>query len=373
MRPLHFALGAALALLATRGDSAPPWKEAADRIAFPLAQLSFPATAGSMAVTESGEASRKGEALDNVVQYASKDKAVFGTIYIYYPGLPHAGLAAIATDWVIRQNAPNIRGGAIRSVAAGGTAGTALRFDYEGYRSGLITIAAFLKRDRWIIGVRVSGPPGRRAEVETAAASLLDGLRLGGTQPPRTLQPLAIQSCPKGGDQRPAKLLPDNKAIMPAQGFVGTFDGAGMQATDEPSNKIVYLPGRVPTEFCRASLSIKGGTLPLLRAVDGEPLFADGRTVRIVLLNDAGRMLEVDHSAKLGGYVLLFHDLGATNILGTYDGIPSDAQLAAILDGDDKEGGRFRVPVELSPLRGPSITLPSMDAKDVAPEKKPIP
>ena len=371
MRGLVRIFVGALALLAGAAQAEPPWKQAGDRLVFPLGKLSLPVRAGTVAVTETGEASHPGEALDNVAQYASPDKAVFATIYVYYPGLPHAGLAAVATDSVIHQNSPKVTGGTFRSVAAGGTDGTALRADYEGYRTGLTSIAAFLKRDRWIVAIRVSGPPERRSEVEAAAKALLDGVKLEGGKPPRPLKPLALSACPEAGPQIAAKLLPDDSAKMAPLGMIGSFDGAGMDALDEASGKTTYLASRVPAEFCRASLAVKSGSLLLLRGADGDPVFLDGRTVLVVLMSDSGRLLEVNHHAKLGGYVLTYHDLGETGFLGTYDRIPSDAQLAAILSGEDREGTRIRVPVKLSPLRGPMITLPPLDLKSVPAPKPP--
>ena len=145
---------------------------------------------------------------------------------------------------------------------------------------------------------------------------------------------------------------------MAALGFLGTFDGAGIMGRDDDTGEPTILPSRVPTELCRAELKTKAGRATLLRGADGEPISIDGRSVRAVLLSDSGRIVEVDHNAKLGGYVLLYHDLGETDLLGTYDAIPSDKQLADIIEGVDRDGGRIRVPVRFHADRGPDITVP---------------
>ena len=330
------------------------------QVAFTPVPIAFPLKAGILSATNHKEASHEGENLDNVIDYYSSDQSVFGTVYIYQPGLSHAGLAAIAQDWAIRDNSPNVVGGAIRVVAAGGKEGVALRATDAGYRDKLASSAAYIKAGRWLVTIRVSGPEPRKAEVEAAMDALLAGIVFGERTRARPAPALTVHDCPQQTDEKPAKMLPDRTDVsLAALGILGAFDGGGMEGTNDDTGEPALLPSRVPTYLCRAQLKTKRGRMTLLRAEDGEPVSIDGRTVRAALLSDSGRILEVDHDAKLGGYVLLYHDLGETDLLGTYDSIPSDKQLADILDGVDQDGGRIRVPVRFHADRGPDIILPS--------------
>jgi hypothetical protein len=337
------------------------WIIGETRIAFTPVPIIFPLKAGVLSATNHKEASHEGENLDNVIDYYSPDQAVFGTVYIYRPGLSHAGLSALAEDWAIRSNGPKVTGGETRVVAAGGKEGVALRASYARYRNDLASSAAYIKAGRWLITVRVSGPETRKADIEAAMDALLAGIRFGDHTPARPAPVLSVRDCPEQVNDKPAKVLPDRKdASIAAVGFLATFDGAGIEAKDDQTGGQTLLPSRVPTDLCRAQLKTKAGLMTLLRAKDGEPISIDGRTVRAALLSDSGRIMEVDHNDKLGGYVLLYHDLGETDVLGTYDAIPSDKQLADIIDGFDRDGGRIRVPVRFHADRGPDITLPAM-------------
>jgi len=357
-RPIH-VLATGLLALASSAASGDPWRVAGDRIGVPVAELSFPTRAASISLVESGEASHKGEGIDNVAQYRSADDAVFGTVYVYYPGLPHAGLAAVATDATIRANSPTVSGGTTRVTAAGGRQGTALLAEYSGYRNGLASSAASLKAGRWLIGVRVSGPPARRAEVDAAMRALLDGIETGKDAPLRQVAAIEVTPCIDPPAAQAARLRPDPpRTQILATGFVGTFDGGGMEGKDQ-AGKVQMLAPRVPDSFCATDLKVGSQTYALLRAKDVPATAIDGRTVRAVLLSDSGRVLEVDHLKD--GYLLLFHDLGETDVLGLYDAIPSDAQIGAILDGSDTEGSRIRVPIRFKPGQGVEINLPALD------------
>lgn len=77
------------------------------------------------------------------------------------------------------------------------------------------------------------------------------------------------------------------------------------------------------------------------------------------LMSDSGTWLELIHVPNLDRYLLLYHDVGSRNLLGAYDGVPSDRQIAALLSGEDREAGRIRVPMTLSPDGNSALTLPS--------------
>jgi len=61
--------------------------------------------------------------------------------------------------------------------------------------------------------------------------------------------------------------------------------------------------------------------------------------------NDAGDAVEEvafeDHR-----FVLFYHRIGRTFVLGSYDGPISDAQIVDLLDGADRDAGRTRASVE---------------------------
>ncbi|HEX4736251.1 MAG TPA: hypothetical protein VH331_01690 [Allosphingosinicella sp.] len=388
MRPLHIVLGAALALLSTMVSAqaqapaqqlaAPPaqhpiWLVTDKDVGFTPVPIAFPLKAGVLSATRHSEASHAGENIDNMIEYRSADGAVFGTIYIYYPGLPHAGLAALAQDWAIRKNSNTpVIGGDLDLGRAGGVNGVAVRTAYSHYRGNLASAAAYIKQGRWIVTIRVSGPEARKADIDSAMQALLDGIQFGKSEPARIASRMTIRDC-GDGDQHPAKILPDpTDASLAVKGILGTMDGGGIQGKDDQGDPAI-LPSRVPDELCRASLEVKGERYTLLRGADGEPISIDGRSVRLALLSDAGRLLEVDHAPKLGGYILLYHDLGETDVLGTYDSIPSDRQLAAILDGSDHEGGRVHIPVKLRPGHGAEVTLPQTSPGGNGDGRKPQP
>ena len=145
------------------------WRLADDHLTFISANIDVPRSVGAVRFTSSFEFSHRGEGIDSGLQFESPDRQVFATIYVYYPGLPHAGLAAFATDWVIHNQSPNLRPLGMRVVAAGGHDGLAIRGDYANFRDGLASSAAFIKVGRWILKLRVADP-GEAAGLMDAAA-----------------------------------------------------------------------------------------------------------------------------------------------------------------------------------------------------------
>jgi hypothetical protein len=170
---------------------------------------------------------------------------------------------------------------------------------------------------------------------------------------------VTVTPCPAGAGQAAARALPDPPgAEIAAHGFLATFDGGGTLATEQSNGARHDLPPRVPDRLCQASLSVGNDRLPLLRGEAGEALSVDGRTMLVVMIADNGTALEVVHAPNLHRYLVLYHELGMTDLLGGYDGVPSDAQLAGILGGSQNEATRIRVPVRFRPNRGPEMSLP---------------
>ena len=154
---IRLLLASLLAVVATAAAAQQPtnppapalpnlWVETDADVASVPARTAFPRTAGTMRVAETGELSNRGQGIDNAIQYRSPDGELFGTVYIYYPGLPHAGLSAYATDQGIRANSTTpVREVRRAAVAAGGVADAAIRGDYANYRGGSALSAAFTK------------------------------------------------------------------------------------------------------------------------------------------------------------------------------------------------------------------------------------
>jgi hypothetical protein len=336
------------------------WQQSESRITFTAAHISFPLAAGSTRFTSTFEFSHQGEGLDTGLQFQSPDRQVFATAYVYYPGLPHAGLTAYATDQALRGQSANVRTVGTRVVGAGGHDGVAIRTDYAGYRENLASSAAFIKAGRWIVKLRVSGPEARRAEVEAAMAALLDAIHFEGQVQPRLAAPLEIDDC-SAQAPGPSHLLPDDLVRNAATAIVGTFDGAGEEARDGTHGGTTILSARFGSGWCVSTRARIGqASYPILRA--RPPLgsgVADGVSLVAVPMNDAGTLLEAIRTRDHDHVILLYHEIGSSTLLGTYDAVPSDEQIANILSGADEPGTRIRAVIRLRPGQGANIEIPS--------------
>jgi hypothetical protein len=346
---LAFAAGTAPAVAQRQRAPAPAraysqtdlWTRSGDRINFTLADVSFPTEAGATRLERAAEASQEGQGLDNVLIYATPDRAVFVTVYIYAPALPDAALTAFMTDHVVGSlSGPEFRRLRSGVVAAGGHEGVAIRFDYTGARQErLASSAAFMRVGRWIVKLRVSGPLTRDAEVRSAMDALLRGVRFSGELQPAPAVPIAAADCPSRS-ARAARMLPANDAEDAAEAIMAA---AG-----------VDLPGRsveAPARgWCRSTgyrLPNAAASTPILR--DLAPEGNNGRRVLLALLSDSGAILEVvERRAETRvRYVLLHHQVGRTLVLGAYDSPPTDGQIRAIETGEDRDGGRARAVITL--------------------------
>jgi hypothetical protein len=321
------------------------WSRSGDRITLIRSGISFPARAGTLSITETKEFSHPGQSLDAIAQYRSADSKVVGTVYVYYPGIAHSGLAALATDEAIRLNSRNpVTSHGSQVVAAGGHRGVAIRTDYGAYMGNNASSAAFVKAGRWMVKIRVSAPEGRKSEVTGAMEALLDQIRFSGAAAPRPAAIIGTPACPSAAT-RDAGLLPDVAAETAANAIViGTTDAAGGVGSDE--NPARALPSRIGTKWCRHVVAVGNSKVPVLRATDAASAGAamEGKSLLFALYSDAGGALEVMRVAKSDKYLLLNHEIGATNLLGTFDAVPSDRQIADLLAGRSEAGApRARV------------------------------
>jgi hypothetical protein len=360
-----YALAAAPVAAAPQpqAQAASPFARSGDRVTFTAARISFPAQAGAVRLEDTSEFSHQGEGVDNGIQYVSPDRQVFATVYIYYPGLSHAGLTAFMTDLAIAQQSSNLTRRGSHVVGAGGRDGVAIRSDYAGFRDGMASSAAFMKAGRWIVKIRVSGPNGRAADVEGAMTALLAALRFEGELQPRAAAPLEVADC-EAPAAPPARMVNIDAAEAMALTLIGTFDAGGDEPRDNQGNRLAPVAARMATRWCQSTLlNIGNSRYPVLRAGGGAPAGEYGRSELIVPINDAGTALELVRLADRGRFVLLYHEIGRTSVLGTYDGPLSDEQLAGILNGSDREGTRIRASVDHLPNGDTNINLQELPSE----------
>lgn len=359
MRRLLLAVALLFAGFAAPAQAKEIWSTSGDRVTFTPARISFPARPGGLAIAETKEFSHIGEGLDAVVRYQTADETVFATAYVYLPGLAHSGLAAAATDEAIRINSesPVTRlGSAV--VAAAGKPNAAVRLDYSGYRGNLVSSAAFIKADRWIVKLRVSGPEPRKAEVTASMAALLDGMSFEGESRPWPANPIETPPCSDRAVADAHPLSESDSETMEYALLYGALDPVGTRPGEKPDKAIA---SRVGDHWCRLILDAGAAKVPVLRATD-----AGGGAVQnsalFVLYSDAGGTLEVVR-AKPDRYLLIHHAIGSTTILGTYDAVPSPRQLADILVGKADGGGvRARIVLKANGNSDIQIQVPSKPA-----------
>jgi hypothetical protein len=192
-------------------------------------------------------------------------------------------------------------------------------------------------------------------------SALLHGVQFGRANPVLKASALTLADCAGEGSREDARLLPDPKpADLAAHAFLAVLDGGGNIASNERRER-ADLPSRIPAQLCvSSSPQIAGRTVPILRGAAGEPLSVDGRTRLLAVIGDAGTTLEVVQAENLGRYQVLFHQVGSTMVLGGYDAVPSDRQIAELLENPKGEAARVRVPVTFSPDGQPQMHLPSL-------------
>lgn len=351
-----------LFLLLLTGFALPTWAAeppavttSEGRVSFNRAGISLPARLATLAVAETKEFSHPGEGVDSYALYRSADEKVVASVYVYYPGISHAGLAALATDAAIKINSESpVTALGSRIVAAAGHPAAAVRSDYRGYLGNLASSAAFVKAGRWTIKVRVSGPEPRRAEVEAGMSAILDMVRV---EPSLAVRPGSIIETPDCPSNRiaDARIRPDVGAeIMEDVIAFGTLDPTGDIGANRRDGKA--RPSRIGDRWCRQMLASGRNRITLLRSADTEAGAAAeyAKSLLLILYSDAGGVLEVVRSR--GRYVLLNHAIGETNLLASFDSLPSDGQLVQVLTGNP-ELARQRAQVKLLPNGDTNIQI----------------
>ncbi|MET1110345.1 MAG: hypothetical protein ABWX67_02340 [Allosphingosinicella sp.] len=337
------------------------WNVSDERLSLPLAKLSAPRRAAGAEYFETMEFSHKGEGVDSAIKYRTADRQIFATLYVYYPSLAHTGVQAIATDHAIRgsSNPPTARPLGTAIAAAGGQPGVAVTADYDHYLGDHFSKAAFVKAGRWMLKLRVSGPQERSGEVTAVMTALLDGLRFEGETRPRPAAPISARECGPA-DRADARALSDDD-LVPANAMLATFDPAGQPAANAPAGDQTPLLARIGRDWCRTTLRVGDDEIAVLQATGGERRDGlGGDSALLVLFSDAGGALEVVRLAKEKKYLLLRHDIAEVEVLGSYDGLPSLAQIGRLFSGSPT---RVRARVRLKPNGGTEINLPTPPAK----------
>jgi hypothetical protein len=189
---------------------------------------------------------------------------------------------------------------------------------------------------------------------------LLAGTAVGSGKQLHEAAPLTIEPCRKDEAASSARLAYDlGDKRLAALAMLASLDGAGSEGTNA-NEQAVSSQSRVPDALCSAE--ILKGTL-VLRAPAGAMRSIDGRTRLIVILSDAGRMLELVETPRLG-FVMLHHDVGTTKVLPGWTGVPSNRQLEEMLAGGNPEATRVLAEVVQSPGKSAEVHLmPTSDEK----------
>ncbi|MGH6617307.1 hypothetical protein [Sphingomonas sp.] len=342
------------------------WQASGDRIAMPTAHLSLSKTAGSAVMTKTDEFSHKGEGLDNVAQFETPDRKIFGTAYVYLPAYPDAALTAYQTDKSIRDRFGAVTFTDQSVVASDGHPGTVIRLVYSDGRAEKVnggepvaTAAAFLRVSGWIVKLRASGPAERRSEVIAVLDGLIAGLRFdkGAYVHPVGLFQLA-PPCPAA--DRPAALSP--KTDKTSTRALGAAIGLSAAIID-PKGKKDDLPRPFPNnglqQACvRGTIKYGDSSIDLLQPVGS----ADPSAI-VGVINDAGSMLVIEKALIPPGYDFKTTQIGVANIYGSYDAIPSVTQINALFSGTATEGTTRQASVKFKATGDTSIEIAMDGAK----------
>jgi hypothetical protein len=318
----------------------PDWQTTATSLVFAPAHVALPRRAAIVSLTQTGEGTHRGEHIDNVAQFESPDRQIFATLFVFTPALPDPRLVAIGIDNAVHiQSGAGLEAGPPRLVSAAGVPGAAILRSYRHFRGTLASAAAVIRSGRWIVAVRVSGPDARRDEVEATATAFLDGISFEGAARPQPSSSADTAECEAEGHQRDARLLPptsmQNLLLMTV--MVDLPDLA--EHSDSPRRPPRPASPPVSVLCISSRLHIGNMTVPVVR--ESGPQGNGGAVYAI--LDDAGGLFEVSAFtspfADSRSFQLYQRMIGRTEILGNFDRLPTDAQLAEIL-GDPNHRAR---------------------------------
>lgn len=338
-------VAAALFLASPAAAQEGAWQVKGDRAEAPSAKLSLPIRVAGLTLTQTGEFSNKGKAIDNFAQFKSPDGKVFVTVYVYRTTYPDAALADHATDRAVRARfGEKVRRASETVIPLAGRADAAIRAVYEGGElngAPTVTAAAFARAGDWLVKLRASGPTARRAEVIAAFDAAIAGVGIAATVPVPGIKPLALGPACPAADAKDAKLVKSKESNADAilGGLLGNVAAA---KPDRPPS----FPGNGSVRACiRGIVGLGPNGVPLLQPADEATA-----TRMVAALNDAGMILSVEPALLGRGYVIKTYVVGAVETRGTVDRMPTAGQLARWFASSDAE-----------PLRVRSRTLTSSD------------
>ncbi|HEU0099658.1 MAG TPA: hypothetical protein VFQ67_12900 [Allosphingosinicella sp.] len=155
--------------------------------------------------------------------------------------------------------------------------------------------------------------------------------------------------------EKEAKLVTDSKTDL-AAALGATSDATGMEATNARGKEEPPILPRIGTRWCLTELSVGDARVPLLRSLDKTKDDAGVRSRLLALYSDAGGMIEIMRLADEARYVVLNHGIGMVEVLGTFDAMPSLAQVQSLF-GDAGEAGKVHARVRLKANGNSEIEL----------------
>ena len=334
----------ALSLASVTPAAAEPWQQSGDRLAVPAAGISFPTRAGAVALAETGEASLRGEGVDDLAQYRSGDGAVVATLFVFLPAYADAALTAWELDKVVHGRfGEAARLESSRAVPLAGTPSGALRRVWLTPNAGMaVSTGAFAKIGRWIVVIRVSGPAARRAEVETALDALIGGVAVTGTAKVDPVAEPQVSECPAA----PGKAAKHTELRLQGLGLsndpitrmlIDSTLASGLakegKEKEPPFPTSIADNGRKPV-CIRDHVTIGDNRIDLM-----QPAGDTARPEAVIgIVNDAGKTVEMRKGEMGENYMVRIHNVGRTANYGAYDRLLTGAQIDALLRGDPKAG-----------------------------------
>ena len=301
--------------------------------------ISIPLTAGTL--TNYALKDAKGDGADMAAQYETPDGKILGTIFIYAPTRPDAGLTFLATDESIRRRfgstVQKIEDSLVplagvanagRRVVYTGNADSKLRGDPDGRIYGT---AAFVRAGPWMIKVRVSGPISRSTEIGQDLDALLAGLKLGKLARPLPQSPIVTTDCAPTPDRPTIKIT--HPASADALGLGIALDPVVQDEEGAVANPLTAEIKAV----CREGIEVRDNiALQTFRVTS--PSSGRFQPSRVMLYGDAGIMLLAFEDLKFPGqYYVSRHAIGRTFIFGRLSALPSEAELKALLFNPEKQ------------------------------------
>ncbi|MES2291045.1 MAG: hypothetical protein V4530_15040 [Pseudomonadota bacterium] len=318
------------------------------------AQIELPQQAGLMTLESSKEYGSDG--FDNVIQYASPDKQISGTAFVYFPSLPDTGLTFLATDAIIRKRfGEGTRVASDQLVAVGGVANAGRKVVYGGASNGTRSTAAmFVRAGGWIIVLRMSGPASRASEIEMQIDAVAAKLSFAKDSKPYPATLVTTSGCK-------ATQQVDADVVRPSQAAVLERTLIPVSNNMEIAKKKLWDPP-VPAALCLSGSSDIKDVITQDFQLPATPKKASAAR-KFRLVGDAGYVLEVTGSkVEPGVYLVIRYGIGSFDVLGAFRGIPSDAQLDRITAQDGSIPVLARV--EMSAGGNSNITLNCDDTKE---------